>query len=131
MQPKAQHDSDSDEIRREDGLERYFLFYNGQWAETISGLIAGIAAVSWCFLYVLGYGQTILAYVLGGVVLLGLIGLRFINSRLSDYEEHDWKPNGRNTPGDEKKKLYIALGLWIFILVFFGGLVLLQRISQR
>jgi len=131
MQFKAQEKSDSDEIRREDGLERYFLFYNGEWAKTICGLTAGMGGVFWCFLYVLGFRQTILAYVLGGIVLLGLVGLRFINSRLSDYAEHDWKPDGRNTPGDEKKKLYIALGLWIFILVFFGGLVLFQRISQR
>jgi len=29
------------------------MYYNGEWAETISGLVAGISFILWCFLYVL------------------------------------------------------------------------------
>jgi hypothetical protein len=39
MHPAAEDNSDSDEIN---GLERFWMYYNGEWAETISGLVAGI-----------------------------------------------------------------------------------------
>ena len=59
MKSETEDESYSDEIKREDGLERYWFFRNGEWAETIAGLIAAVGVVFWCFLYVLGYGDTI------------------------------------------------------------------------
>lgn len=114
-----------DEIKREDGLERYWLFYNGEWAETICGLCAAMSGVFWCFLYVLGYGQTVLGYILGAIVVIGLISLRFLNARIDELEEKGWRKERGRTPNREKRELYLAAGLWAFILLFFGTLFLL------
>jgi hypothetical protein len=40
MQYGPGQDPESDEFSREDGFERYWLFYKGEWAETILGLVA-------------------------------------------------------------------------------------------
>jgi hypothetical protein len=125
MRPAPNDESGSDEIRREDGLERYWLFYNGEWIETICGLAAAMGAVFWCFLYILGYGQTYLGYVLGGAAIVGFSGWRIVSQRIRNYEEEGWPKEPRNARAD-KKKLYIALGLWAFIFLFFGGMILSQ-----
>lgn len=66
------------EIRREDGLERYRLFYNGEWAETIWGLASVIGGILWCFLYILGYSQTVFGYILAGVAISSFVGWYFV-----------------------------------------------------
>ena len=86
MRRDSQVEDDSDEIRREDGLERYWLFYNGEWAETTFGLAAAMGLVFWCFLYSLGYGDTLPGYILLGVAAVGFIGWRFLFDALSEQE---------------------------------------------
>ena len=73
MTPEDEEDNYLDEIKREDGLERFWLFYNGQWAESIAGLIAAIGGILWCFIYILGYSKSILGYVLAGIAIIGFV----------------------------------------------------------
>jgi hypothetical protein len=126
MRSEPEDESSSDEIRREDGVERYWFFYNGEWAETVLGLAAVMGGVFWCFLYILGYSQTYLGYALGGIAILGFFGWRIVMQRIRGYEEKGWPKEERNTAADERKKLFVALGLWTFIILFFGGMMLSQ-----
>ena len=121
MKP-AEDEFCSDEIKKEDGLERYWLFYNGQWAETISGLVAAICGVFWCFLYILGFGQTWPAYLLGILAIVGLICLRFLYYMVREHTEGGWAKKA--SPGKERRQVIVAVALWAFILLFFGGAIL-------
>jgi hypothetical protein len=87
VKPDVDEDSFSDEVNREDGLERYWLFYNGEWAEAVCGLAGAMGGVFWGFLYILGYGQTALGYALGAIAIIGLVSLRLLNKRIRDYAE--------------------------------------------
>lgn len=127
MQPDPEDDSLSDEIRRENGLERYWLFYNGEWAETIFGLLGASAAVLWCFLYVLGYGEAIVGYIFGGLAVFGFVGWWFVFKSLQRYESSGWRIGRKKSTNAEKWKIAAAAGLWIFILLFFGTIILMRK----
>ena len=86
MRPAPVDDSDLDEIKREDGLARFWMYYNGEWAEAISGLVAAISFIFWCFLYVLGYAPSTLGHVLLGIAISGFMAWRFLFRILSDYQ---------------------------------------------
>src|SRR5215813_2780402 len=51
--------SQEDEIKREDGLVRYWMFFNGEQVRLFSALAAAFFGVLWCFLYVLGAGRSV------------------------------------------------------------------------
>jgi hypothetical protein len=126
MKPEPEEDDQPDEIRREDGWERYWLFYNGEWAETIFGLSAAIGAVLWCFLYVLGFDQSTVAYAIGGLAVLAFLLWHLVNRAFRYQAGSGWKKPGVSTSSD-KQKIALAVGLWIFIILFFGGLILKNR----
>ncbi len=117
-------ESASDEIRREDGAERYWLYYNGEWVETICGLCAAIGGVFWCFLWILGYSQTIVGYVLASVAILGFIAWRMVFWRINELQRSGWARERRNTRANEQKKIVLAILLWGFIVLFVGSMVL-------
>ena len=94
----------SDEIKREDGLERYWLFYNGEWAETICGLTSAIGVVLSCFLYVLGFGQTIFGYVSMGVAIIGFIGWYFVFKTMQQREGSGWRRQSRDSSATDRRK---------------------------
>ena len=119
-------DFDSDEIKREDGLERFWMFYNGEWAETIFGLVAGVSFIFWCFLYILGYALSTLGYILLVIAGAGFIGWRFLFRSISEYQRSGWKKGvGRSSRG-ERSKAYVALLLWLFIFINIGIILFLQ-----
>jgi hypothetical protein len=127
MKPGPEPEDDQpDEIKREDGLERYWLFYNGEWAETIFGLSAAIGTVLWCFLYILGFGESTVAYAIGGLAVLAFLLWYFVYRASRDQEGSGWKKRGVST-SVEKQKIALAVGLWIFIILFFGGFILRNR----
>jgi hypothetical protein len=126
MKPDPEEEPYSDEIRREDGLERYWLFYNGEWAETIFGLAGAGGGIFWCFLWLLGYSQTLIGYVLGAIAILGFCCWYLLFGLIWRYEQRGWRRRGKSLASSERKKLYIALGLWLFIVLFFGALILSQ-----
>jgi hypothetical protein len=105
MSSEPDCNQESDEINRQDGLEPYWLFFNGEWAETICGLAAAVAAVFWCFLYVLGYSKTTLGYVLAALAVIGFIGWNVIQRAIRDYEGKGWRKHRRSSGSRDKKKL--------------------------
>jgi lipopolysaccharide export LptBFGC system permease protein LptF len=127
MRPDPEDDTLSDEIKREDGLQRYWFFYNGEWAETIFGLLAAGAAILWCFLYILGYGETIVGHIFGGLAVFGFVGWFFVFKSLQSYESSGWRKERKESKNAEKWKVAVAAGLWIFIILFFGTIILMRR----
>jgi hypothetical protein len=119
-------DSSSDEINREDGLLRHWMFYNGEWAETIFGLAAGIGFIFWCFLYILGYGTSLLGYILIGVAAVGFAGWRLIWSSLSEYQSSGWRKGRSRSSRVERSEVFVAAFLWLFIFISIGIIPMLQ-----
>ncbi|HLZ51258.1 MAG TPA: hypothetical protein VKP61_10920 [Candidatus Acidoferrum sp.] len=104
-----------DEIKREDGLVRYWMFFNGDQVRLFSALAAAFFGVLWCFLYVFGAAQSI-----SGIILLVLAAISFLAWRLLDeqvrrYEQSGWKKD-RRSPQRDKIEIPIAVFLWLFIL---------------
>jgi hypothetical protein len=124
MSRRPVDNSDSDEIRREDGVERYWLYYNGEWVETICGLCAAIGGVFWCFLWSLGYRQTAFGYILAAIAVLGLAGLRLVWERIEVFNRQGWQSEPKNTAQNER--LYVALALWGFIALCVGAAVVMN-----
>lgn len=118
-------DEFEDEIKPEDGLVRYWTFLNGEQFSLISALAAAFFGVLWCFLYILGVGQSMF-----GIVLFVLAGISFLawqlfGSLLRSYQENDWKKD-RRSPKRVKIEICVAIALWLFI---FGsiGLIIFGR----
>jgi hypothetical protein len=126
MSDEPEDVSESDEVNREDRLERYWFFFNGEWAETIFGLAAGVGGVFWCFLYLLGFSRTIIGDVLAGVAIAGFLGWYLFLRTIRRYERSGWRKRPGNSSAD-KRKVYVAIGLWSFIVLFFGALILSHR----
>lgn len=103
MKPDPEEEPYSDEIRREEGLERYWLFYNGEWAETIFGLAAAGGGIFWCFLWLLGYSQTLIGYVLGAIAILGFCCWYLLFRLIWQYEQRGWRRRGKSSASSEKK----------------------------
>jgi hypothetical protein len=127
MSPDSDDQELTDEIKREDGLERYWLFYNGEWVETILGLGSAIGAILWCFLYVLGYSQIVLGYVLVGLAIFGFVGWYFVFKGMQAREASGWKRERKESRTADRRKMMLAAGLWIFIVLSFGAAILMQR----
>jgi hypothetical protein len=127
MRPGPEDDTFSEEIKREDGLERYWLFCSGEWVQTIFGLLAATAAILWCFLYVLGYGETLAGCVFGWLAFFGFVGWYFVSRSLQRYESSGWRKGRRESTKAEKWEIGVAAGLWIFILLSVETLILMQR----
>ena len=63
-------DNFEDEIKPEDGLLRYWIFFNGEEYRLFAALAAAFFGVVWCGLYIFGAGQSILGTVLLVLALL-------------------------------------------------------------
>jgi hypothetical protein len=118
-------DDFEDEMKREDGLLRYWTFINGEQFRLFAALAAGFFVIVWCFLYILGGGQTIV-----GNILLILTGISFVAWRVLDrqvrrYQEEGWKRDKRSLR-TEKIEIRVAIGLWLFIFVSVDLILLLQ-----
>jgi hypothetical protein len=109
-------DDFEDEIKPEDDLIRYWIFFNGEEYRLFAALAAAFFGVLWCFLYVFGTGKSI-----PGVVLLALAAISFLAWRLLDdqvrrYEESGWKKD-KHSPIRDKIEIRVAAFLWLFILL--------------
>jgi hypothetical protein len=51
-------DEFEDEVRREDGLARYWMFLNGDSVRLFVALASALFGVLWCFLSILGIAQS-------------------------------------------------------------------------
>jgi len=118
-------DNLEDEIKPEDGLLRYWTFVNGEQFRLFSALAAALFGVFWCFLYILGAGQTVF-----GIVLLVLAVTSFgawclLDRQVREYERGGWKKD-KKSPETEKFEIRVAIGLWLFIFASIGLILLLK-----
>jgi heme/copper-type cytochrome/quinol oxidase subunit 2 len=122
---EREDDSQEDVIRRQDGLVRYWMFFSGDQVQLFAALAAAFCGVLWCFLYVLGAGQGILRtflLIVGGSCFLVWWLLVW---QLGKYRERGWKKEPLLQERD-KKLIPVAVSLWLFILLFFIGIITVQ-----
>jgi hypothetical protein len=112
-----------DDIKPEDGRLRYWTFFNGEQYRLFSSLAAAILGVLWCFLYILGAGQTIIGTVLLVLTALCLLAWRMLDEQVRNYEKSDWKKDKRS-PRREKIEIRVVLALWLLICVAIGTIIL-------
>jgi hypothetical protein len=114
-----------DDIKSEDGLLRYWVFFNGEQYRLFSVLAAAILGVLWFFLYILGAGQTIVGIALLVLTALFLLAWRMLDEQVRNYEKNGWRKDKRS-PGREKIEIRVALALWLLICVAIGSIILQQ-----
>jgi hypothetical protein len=122
---EQQNDDFEDEIKAEDGLVRHWMFFNGEEFRLFSGLAAAIFGVAWCFLYVLGAGQSIVGITLGVLTIVSLLVWWGLSEQLQKYAERGWRKD-KLPPKRSKIEIRIAVGLWLFIFLSIG-IILLSR----
>jgi drug/metabolite transporter (DMT)-like permease len=114
-----------DEIKPQDGLLRYWTFLNGETYRLFAGLSAALFGVLWCFLYLIGAGQSVF-----GIIFLALAGISvaialLLDRQLRDYEERGWRKDKRS-PLIDKVEVQIAVVLWLLIFISIGAIILWQ-----
>lgn len=112
-----------DEIKRDDGLVRYWMFFNGDQVRLFSGLAAAFFAVLWCFLYVLGAGKSTASIVLGILALVSFWVWRLFDRQIREYEESGWKKDKHSSPRD-KIEIRVAIFIWLFIFISVAAIML-------
>jgi hypothetical protein len=127
---EQEDESQEDEIKREDGLVRYWMFFNGEEVQLFSALAAAFFGVLWCFLYVLGAGQSVFGIVLG-VFAIGCFCICWVLSeQLQKCAETGWRKDKRS-PKRDKIEIRVAIILWLFIFVSVGAILLRQWWHSR
>jgi hypothetical protein len=121
-QNDEREDDLSDEIKREDGLVRYWMFFNGDQVRLFSALVAAFLGVLWCFLFVLGAGRTVLGTVLLVLALISFWVWRVFDRQIREYEESGWK----HSSSRDKIEIQVAIFLWLFIFMTIEIILLLR-----
>lgn len=129
-QDEHETESQEDEIKREEGLVRYWMFLNGDQVRLFLGLAAAFFAVLWCFLYVLGAGKRAASIVLLVLGLLSLSVWRLIDRQIREYEASGWKKDKHSSQRD-RIEIRLAIFLWLFIFVSIGLILLRQWLHGR
>jgi hypothetical protein len=114
-----------DEIAPEDGLVRYWMFLNGEAFRLFAALASASFGVFWCFLYVLGAGQSILGIILIILTAISFVAWRLLEKQLREYEESRWKKD-KHSPRRDRIEIRVVIGLWLFIFISIG-IILLQQ----
>ncbi len=118
-------DEFEDEVKPEDGRLRSWTFFNGEQYRLFAALAAAFLGVVWAGLYVFGAGQSILGTVLLVLALLSFGSWRFLEREVRRYQERGWRKD-EESPRREKIELRVAIGLWLFIFVSVGLILLRQ-----
>ncbi len=105
---KPEDEPAEDEIRREDGLVRYWMYFNGEEHRLFARLAAGIFGVLWCFLYVLGAGQIMFGIIPGVLAVTSLIAWRTLDQELQKYATSGWKKD-KHSPMRDRIELRVAI----------------------
>ena len=123
-------ESQEDEIKREDGLVRYWMFFNGDQVRLFSALAAALFGVLWCFLYVFGAGQSVFGIVVGVLAIACFFIWWALSEQLQKYAGSGWR---KNKPSSERDRVKIgfAIVLWLFIFVSVGAILLRQWLHGR
>jgi hypothetical protein len=119
-------DNDADdEIKPEDGRERYLMFMNGEQVRLLLGLAAAFLFVLWCFIYILGGAQTLLGIALLVVASIMLAVWHALDLHLDSYQANEWSKD-RRPPRRRRIEARIALALWLLIFISAGISILLR-----
>jgi hypothetical protein len=118
-------DDFEDDIKPEDGLLRYWTFINGEQCRLFAALAAAFFGTVWGFLYILGAAQTVAGNVLLALALICFGAWRLFDRQVRGYEASGWRKD-RKSPRREKIEFGIAIGLWLFISVSVGLILLRQ-----
>ena len=113
------------EIKAEDGLARYWMYVNGEQVSLFAALTAAIFGVLWCFLYILGVGQSIFGIIVMALTAISFLAWFAVHGELREYEESAWKKDKRS-PRLEIVEIRVAILLWLFIFLSFGVTMLLK-----
>jgi hypothetical protein len=119
-----------DNIRPEDGLERHWLFFNGETYRLYAFIVCLLFLVCLGILYLLGKSDGpfgIAAGIFAGLSFLAGLG---IHDRIDQYQTRGWRKDWR-TPRIEQVERRVALYLWLFIFISVGGIILLQWARGR
>jgi hypothetical protein len=115
--------SQEDEIKREDGLVRYWMFFNGEQVRLFSALGAAFSGVLWCFLYVLGAGGSVFGIVLGILAIVCFFIWWLLSDQLQKYGESGWRKDKHSSERD-KVEVRVAAFLWLFIFISIAAIML-------
>ena len=115
MQDDPEEDQSlDDEVRPDQGIERYWLYVHGEEVRMLAGLVGGICLVIWCMLLVFDAEQST-----PGIVILicamfaGIVWL-MLNDQLQKMRERGWRKSD-HSQRREKVELRIAISLWSLI----------------
>ena len=127
---EPENESQEDEIKREDGLVRYWMFLNGDQVRLFSALAAAFFGVLWCFLYVLGAGQSAAGIALLTSALVSFWVWRLFDRQIREYEASGWKKDKHSSQRD-RIEIRVAIFLWLFIFITVGLILLRQWLHVR
>lgn len=131
MQDDPENDQSlDDEVRPNQGIERYWLYVYGEEVRMLAGLAGGICLVIWCGLLVFGVAEST-----PGIVILicamsaGVVWLT-LDDQLQKMRERGWRKS-KHSRRREKVELGIAILLWSFICFAIIAAVLHKWLVHR
>lgn len=119
-----------DDIRPEDGLERHWLFFNGETYRLYAFIVSLFFLVCLGILYLFGKSDGpfgIAAGIIAGMSFLAGLG---IHDRIDQYQQRGWRKDWR-TPRVERVERRVALYLWLFIFISVCTIILVQWVRAR
>lgn len=119
-----------DEVRPDQGMERYWLYVHGEEVRMLAALAGGICLVIWCMLLVFDAAQST-----PGIVVLicgmfaGIVWL-MLHDQLQKMRERGWRKSG-HSQRREKVELRIAIFLWSLICLAVIAAILHKWLARR
>jgi len=123
-------DEFDDAIKPEDGLERHWLYFNGETYRLYAFIASLFFLACLGALYLLCKSDStvgVAAAILAAACFMAGIG---IGGRLRLYQDKGWKKDWR-TPREERIERRVALYLWLFIFISVGAIILSQWTRGR
>jgi len=105
-----------DEITPQDGLLRYWIFFNGEQFRLFAALAAAFFAILWCFSYILGNSGGAIGTVLLILAVVSFGIWRLLDRQIREFETKGWR-KGKESVRKEKVEIRVAIVLWLFILI--------------
>ena len=119
-----------DDIRPEDGLERHWLFFNGETYRLYAFIVSLFFLVCLGILYLFGKSDGPFGIATGIIAGMSFLAGWGIHDRIDQYKERGWRKDWR-TPRIERVERRVALYLWLFIFVSVGAIILVQWMRGR
>ena len=119
-----------DEVKPDQGLERYWLYVHGEEVRMLAGLAAGIFLIIWCgFLVFDSEGTTPGVVVLICAMGSGVVWL-ILDDQLKKMAQRGWAKS-RRSKRTERLELSIAIALWLLICLAIIAIILQKWFGGR